>query len=126
MMHSIIHLLSPRPRCDSSTEYVSQISHGSKIADHSGKPDLRARTIINAKAHRMLDGSRHDIFRNALRPVAVRQESMDYVQIEPGRIGADAELATAMFDRIRVHKSILNGASRSIHHRGTETRRQAI
>ncbi len=36
--------------------------------------------------------------RDAFRPVAVRQESVNHVEIEAGRIGADEEFAATMLD----------------------------
>ena len=76
-------------------KHVAQISDGSEIADHPGKAHLRAATIINAKAQRVLYRSGNYVAGNALRPVAIREESVDDVQIEPGRICADDKFAAA-------------------------------
>ena len=76
-------------------EYIAEIGDCGEIADHPGKADLHAATIINAKAQRMLDRSRHDFPRNSLRPIAIRQEPVNHIQIEAGRIGADEKLVRA-------------------------------
>ena len=92
---------------------VADIRNRRKIADHPGKGDLRAATIINAKAQGMLDGSLHGLPRNSLRPIAVREELVDDVHVEAGGIGADQEFATTVLDDVtgclgRRHRFILN------------------
>src|SRR5579864_154910 len=49
--------------------------------------------MINPEAQRMLDRSFHYFPRNAFRPIAIREESVDHVQIEPGAICTDHKLA---------------------------------
>ena len=73
-------------------KYITQIRDCGEIADDPGKADLRATTIINAKAQRMLDRSRHDFPRNSFRPIAIPQEPVNHIQIEAGTVGADEEL----------------------------------
>src|SRR5580700_4059899 len=40
-------------------ENVAEVRDGGEIADHPGKPNLAARTIINPKAQGMLDATRY-------------------------------------------------------------------
>ena len=67
--------------------------------------------MINAKAQRMLNRLRHDIPRNPLRPIAIRQESVNHVQIKPGAVRADQKLSASRFDR-----SVRGDARNTIHH----------
>ncbi len=77
---------------------IAQIGHGREIADHAGKANLLAATIINSKAQGMLDGSRHDLARDALGPIAIGQEAVDDIEIEARGIGGDEEFAAALLD----------------------------
>jgi hypothetical protein len=79
-------------------KYVPDIGNRCKIADHPRKADLRASTIINAKAQGMLDRSRHDFPRNALRPVTVREEAVNRIQIKAGGIGANQAISAPVLD----------------------------
>ena len=97
MMHSIIHLLSPRPRCDSNTNTSPRYATVAKSLTTRAKPTC-APTIINAKAQRVLDGSRHDLAWNSLGPIAIRQESMNDIEIEAGTVCTDQKLAAPEFD----------------------------
>src|ERR1700757_38900 len=72
-------------------EHIAEICDRRKIADHPRKANLSAATIINPKAQRMLDGPRHHLPRNALRPIAIGQEIVDDMKIESSGIGADPE-----------------------------------
>ena len=111
-MHSIIHLPSPRPRSDSSTNTSPDISDRGEIADHPGKAHLRAATIINAKAQRMLDRPGDHVARNSLSPIAIRQELVDDVQIESRGIGADEKLAaTVLDDHVGIHPWLQTASS---------------
>src|ERR1700745_2824121 len=67
--------------------------------------------MINAKAQRMLNRPRHDIPRNAFRPVAIRQESVDHVEIEQRAVRADQELSAS-----RLRRSLREHAGNGIHH----------
>lgn len=100
MLHDAFHqpLTQPASTMRLENKNVAEIRDRGKVADHAGKADLCTATIINAKAQRMLDGSRHDLSRNSLRPIAIRQESVNDIQIEAGRVGADQVFATQVLD----------------------------
>ena len=100
-------------------EHVAKIRDRSEVANHPGKAHLST-TIINAKAERMLDRPRHNFARNSFRPIAVRQEPMNHVQVEADGVGTDQELAApGLHDHVgmdglrRLHLHILNRGSRS-------------
>src|ERR1700731_5235848 len=100
MLHDALH----EPLTQSATtmrlehEYVPQIGVGGAIADHAGEANLRAFRIINAKAQRMLDGSRHDLARDTFRPVRVREKAANDLQIQEFAVCANQETAMTMLN----------------------------
>ena len=62
---------------------VRDVGVGGEVADHPGETDLRAAySIINAKAQECSIDRATSSPRNAFRPIAVRQEAVNDVQIE--------------------------------------------
>jgi hypothetical protein len=110
MLRYALHqqLPQPLPAMRFQHEYIGNISIGGKIADHSGKANLRAATIINTKAQRMLDRPRHNFAWNAFGPIAAAQKPVDHIQIEPRGIGADQKFVSPMLEVVRYHPNILN------------------
>jgi len=101
-------------------EHVAKVRDRREIADDASKADLPCSSMINAEAQRVLDRAGDNISRNSLRPVAIRQEFVDRIYIDPRGIGADAVLSAPVFDRDRtltsttkVHQHILNGIRQS-------------
>ncbi len=64
-------------------------------------------SIINPEAQGMLDGARHNVAWDALRPIAVSQKSMNHVEIEAGRISTDDVFFAMVFNDPEFHLNIL-------------------
>ena len=58
---------------------VAKIRDRGKVGDHPSESNLSF-TIINAKAQRVLDGTLDHFSRNSVRPIAVRQKSVDHIR----------------------------------------------
>src|SRR5580658_9003063 len=71
---------------------IAEVGHGGEVADHAGKSDLRIAAFIDAEAQRVLYRPRDDFPRNTLGPIAIRQKTVNHIQIEPLTVGADQEL----------------------------------
>jgi len=122
MLHDALHhpLAQPVSAMRFEHEYIAEISDGCEIADDASKADLPCSSMINAEAQRMLDRAGDNISRNSLRPIAIRQEFVDRIYIDPRGIGVDAVLSAPVFDWDRsltsiskVHQHILNGIQHS-------------
>src|SRR5258706_13706147 len=74
-------------------EYIAEICESGEIADHPGETHLRSAVFINSKTEGVLNRPRHDLSGNAFRPIAVRQEIVDQVQVETRAFATDTELA---------------------------------
>jgi len=101
MLRNALHqpLAQPALAMRLQNKNVAQIRDGRKVADDPRKPDLRI-PIINPKAQRVLNGPRHNLTRNPLRPIAIRQESMNHVEIKPRPVGANKKLIAAPFEYV--------------------------
>jgi len=102
MLHDALHdpLAQALAAMRFQHKHVADVRNRRKVADDPGKGDLRAAPIINAKAQGVLDGSRHGLPRNSFRPIRVRQEVVDDVQVTARRVSADQELATTVLDDV--------------------------
>src|SRR5271166_3911708 len=78
-------------------EYISNVRVGGEVRDHARESYLRA-LPVDSKTQRILGGTRHNLARNALRPVARSQETMNDVQVQPFTVSAQQELAAAFFE----------------------------
>jgi hypothetical protein len=134
MLHNAFHqpLAQPAAAMHIEHEYVPDIGDRREVADHPGKADLRAGIIINAKTQRVLDGSRHNVSWNAFRPITIRQEIVDRIQIKARWVSTYGEFAAPVLgdhsgigSLSRPHGSILN--PQIINHEGYEvTRRKPL
>src|ERR1700733_1390358 len=86
-------------------EHIAQISDGSEIADHAGKSNLRAVSIINSKTERVLNRPSDNLFRNSLRPITICEEIVNYIQVQPRMIGADQKITAPIFSDF-THRSL--------------------
>jgi hypothetical protein len=122
MLHDALHhpLAKPVSAVRLEHEHIAKISNRREIADNTSKADLLSRFMINPEAQRMLDRSGDNVSRNSFRPIAIRQEFIDYIYVDTCGIGADAVLSAPVFDWERnltsvskVHQPILNGIQHS-------------
>src|SRR4051812_24812187 len=81
-------------------ENVCDVGERSVVGDDAREADLLNlsvfRLLIDPEAERVLDGARHHIARNALRPVAVCEEVMDAAEIQARAIGGDDVVALSL------------------------------
>jgi hypothetical protein len=54
---------------------------------------------MHPEAQRMLEGAGDDVLGDALCPIGLGQESVDRIQIQLGRVGADDEVSVTVFLR---------------------------
>src|SRR5216684_6954637 len=99
MLNDALHqpLAETTPAMRFQHENVAEIPDGGVIADDSRKSCLSAATIINAKAQRVLDRTRHNFARDACGPVAVGKETVNDGQIQTFAVSANQKIASAMF-----------------------------
>src|SRR5262249_32543616 len=74
-----------------AAEDVGEAGESRAIGDDTRKADLLA-LIEDSKTKRILDRPRKRLAGNARRPVAVRQERMDEVEVKSRGVGGDLEL----------------------------------
>src|ERR1700676_1517420 len=77
-------------------EHVSDVSVGRVVGDYSRESDLLA-LGIQSEAQRVLDGTSDHVTRDSLGPITLNQEFMDYGHVNQSTIGANGELAFAVF-----------------------------
>src|SRR5579863_7628555 len=102
MVHDALHhpLAQPASAMRRPHEHIAEIRDRGEVADHPREAYLRTTPIINAEAQGMLNGSGHHFPRNALGPIAIRQESVDHVEIQPRGVSADKELPAALLENL--------------------------
>src|SRR5262249_44071997 len=72
-------------------EHVRDVPERRVVADDAREADLTA-GLERAETQRPLDGAGHCLARNAVRPIRVREEPVDHVQVEPRSIRRDDDL----------------------------------
>src|SRR5271165_16669 len=101
MPHDLFH--EPLPQAATAKrlehEYISDVSVGRVVGDHARESHLLV-LCVNSEAERVLDRAGYNVPRDSLRPVALGQETMDDIQINPFMIGADGKLTFAVVSRL--------------------------
>src|SRR5271166_6285448 len=101
MPHDTFH--EPLPQAATAKrlehEYISDVSVGRVVGDHARESHLLV-LCVNSEAERVLDRAGYNVPRDSLRPVALGQETMDDIQINPFMIGADGKLTFAVVSRL--------------------------
>ena len=76
-------------------KHIANVSISRVVRDYAGKAYLLPITI-HAKAKRILDGAGHNLARDSLGPIRLRQKTVNDIQINSFFISTDNKLAFAM------------------------------
>src|SRR5579872_929273 len=90
-------------------ENVPDICIRRKIADNSGKANLY-RLVVNAEAKRVFNGTCDYIPGNAFRPIGIRKEVMNYINIKSRGIRTKGE---PIFSQRDMHTGFKRRSGRS-------------
>ncbi len=93
-------LAQAAPAMGTQYEHIAQVRHGGKVGDDSSEPNLASAAIVNPEAEGVSNGPFYYLPRDALRPVAVRQELMDHIHTQALAVCADQKLfAPVLYNR---------------------------
>src|SRR5215469_290723 len=114
MLHNALHhpLAQPVSAVRFEHKHIAKIGDGREIADDTGKADLPFRSMINPEAQGVLDRTSNNLPRNSFCPIAIREESVDHIQVKKFPVRAQEKVVSTDFEDfckiIARHFDILN------------------
>src|SRR6266481_3325563 len=97
MAHDALHQPFPQavPAIRFQHKHIADVGVGCVVRDYASKAHLLT-VAIHSKAERILDGPDHNLARDSLGPIRLRQKTVDDIQIKAVSISADDEPALAV------------------------------